>query len=196
VSQPTPRDAQSIQAEVERLTAEAKKLNCTGREPEALEVYRVAADLMLGAPWLQQRTAELARKLRQPGVATLHYRRAAVAFVSAGFPKRALSPLRTAWALSVAALPANPEIFVALTLELSEVQRNLGVAGDAAVTVTSANRELDASGCSERVPALTEVKPPSIRRALDTPLPESGVSAAPPLFEARIPAQTVFAMKR
>ncbi|HTA89431.1 MAG TPA: hypothetical protein VK745_07645, partial [Polyangiaceae bacterium] len=116
MSKPPPKPSDTIQAQVEQLTAEAKKLSSAGKEAQALEAYRKAAELMPGAPWLQHRTAELARKLKQPVVAALHYRRASAAFIGAGFPKRALGPLRSAWALGVAALPANPPGFVALTL--------------------------------------------------------------------------------
>ena len=92
---------------------------------------------MLGAPWLQHRTAELARKLKQPEVAALHYRRAAAAFIRAGFPKRALAPLRTAWQLSIALLPGNASAFITISLELANVQRELGFAADAKLTLTN-----------------------------------------------------------
>jgi hypothetical protein len=179
VSKPPPKPSDTIQAQVEQLTAAAKKLNGTGKEAQALETYRKAAELMPGAPWLQHRTAELARKLKQPDVAAQHYRRAGAAFIGAGFPKRALGPLRTAWALRVAALPADPSGFVALTLDLAELQSDLGFAADGAVSIAHANEALNAASCSERVPALAELPARESERPLrasDPGIPpESGV---------------------
>jgi hypothetical protein len=181
VSKPPPTPSDTIQAQVEQLTAEAKKLNRLGKEAQALDAYRKAAELMPGAPWLQHRTAELARKLKQPAVAAQHYRRAGAAFIGAGFPKRALAPLRTAWALCVAGLPANPSGFVALTLDLAELQRELGFAADGALSITSANDALRAAGCAETVPALelrTDEKK-SLRASDPGIPPESGVKPSP-----------------
>lgn len=167
-----------MQAQVEALTDAAKKLSSTGKEAQALEAYKQAAALMLGAPWLQNRTAELARKLRQPEVAVLHYRRAAAAFIQAGFPKRALAPLRTAWQVSVALLPADASAFITITLELASVQRDLGFASDAKLSIVNANQALRASGRSDRVPTgidpeLRSVRPPA--KTDGTQPPESGV---------------------
>src|SRR4051812_27518426 len=138
---------------------------------------------MPGAPWLQHRTAELARKLKQPGVAAHHYRRAGAAFIGAGFPKRALGPLRNAWTLSVAALPSNPGAFISLTLDLVELQRDLGFGADGALSIANANEELQAAGCAERVPGLSDLP----ERGNEKPLrasdpniaPESGVTPSP-----------------
>lgn len=176
VSKPPPKPNDTIQAQVEQLTAEAKKLSSAGKEAQALEAYRKAAELMPGAPWLQHRTAELARKLKQPLVAALHYRRAGAAFIGAGFPKRALGPLRTAWALGVAALPANPTDFVALTLDLAELQRELGFPADCDLTRANANDALRSANCSETVPALEARVSEKPLRASDPAIPpESGV---------------------
>jgi hypothetical protein len=183
VSKPSQKQSDTIQAQVEQLTAAAKKLNRTGKEAQALDTYRKAAELMPGAPWLQHSTAELARKLKQPDVAAHHYRRAGAAFIVAGFPKRALAPLRTAWALCVAALPANPSSFVSLTLDLAELQRELGFPADGALSVENANEALRAVSCAERVPALAEIEQRSGEQspgASDPALPpESGVSPSP-----------------
>ncbi len=178
-----PKPSDTIQSQVEQLTAEAKKFSSTGKESQALETYRKAAQLMPGAPWLQHRTAELARKLRQPEVAAQHYRRAGTAFIGAGFPKRALGPLRSAWALRVAALPAGANEFVSLAFALAELQKELGFPADGLVSIENANAALNAAGCAERV---TLTLDPSAHagekpvRASDPGLPpESGVKPSP-----------------
>lgn len=166
---------ETIQTQVEQLISEAKKLSGVGKEAQALEVYRKAAELMPGAPWLQNRTAELARKLRQPSVAAQYYRRAGAAFIGAGFPKRALGPLRNAWTLLVGALPANSSTFISVTLDLAELQRELGFAADGALSITSANEELRAAGCVERAPELAQLAP----HRDDEPLRASDPSVPP-----------------
>jgi hypothetical protein len=199
VSKPPPKPSDTIQAQVEQLTAAAKKLSSAGKEAQALETYRKAAELMPGAPWLQHRVAELARKLRQPDVAAQHYRRAGAAFIGAGFPKRALGPLRTAWALRVAALPADPSGFVALTLDLAELQQDLGFAADGAVSIANANEALSAVSCAERVPTLAELP----ARDSEHPLrasdpgqpPESGVKPSAPAGSHGILARFRAALK-
>ncbi len=174
---------------MEALTTVAKKLSSSGKEAQALEAYKSAAGLMLGAPWLQHRTAELARKLKQPEVAALHYRRAAAAFIRAGFPKRALAPLRTAWQVSVALLPGEASAFITITLELANVQRELGLGADAKLSLNNANQALRAAGCTERVPSAAEFEtrsnPPPARRESSHP-PDSGVkhSSQPPASDA------------
>jgi tetratricopeptide (TPR) repeat protein len=196
---PPPKPSDTIQAQVEQLTGEAKKLNSAGKEAQALETYRKAAELMPGAPWLQHRTAELARKLKQPDVAAQHYRRAGAAFIGAGFPKRALGPLRTAWAIRVAALPADANGFASLTLDLAELQKELGFPADAAVSIANANEALHAAGCAERVPALGELA----QRASEKPLrasdpgipPESGVKPSSPTGPLGILARFRSALK-
>ncbi|MES1175704.1 MAG: hypothetical protein ABUL62_15390 [Myxococcales bacterium] len=180
----TLKSEDSVQAQVEALTVEAKKLSASGKEAQALETYKQAAGLMLGAPWLQNRTAELARKLRQPEVAALHYRRAAAAFIRAGFPKRALAPLRTAWQVSVALLPSESSAFITITLELINVQRELGFASDAKLSLINANQALRAAGSPDRVPSGLDVELRSTRPSADgSQPPESGVqhnSQSPP----------------
>jgi hypothetical protein len=151
-----PTDA--VQLQVEALTATAKKLTGEGQEMQALEAYKTASSLMLGAPWLQHRTAELARKLKQPEVAALHYRRAAAAFIRAGFPKRALAPLRTAWQATIALLPGAASQFITIGLELANVQRELGFAADAKLTLTNTNLALEASGSSDRAPTAAQLE--------------------------------------
>jgi hypothetical protein len=160
VSPLPPKSPESPQARVELLAAEAKKHNATGNEAAALECYKEAASLMLGAPWLQSRTAELARKLKQLDVAAVHYRRAAAAFIAAGFPKRALSPLRNAWQASLSALPEQTEAFIAVTLELAHAQRELGFGPEASLSIANANQALRASGSQERVSGAAEAGPP------------------------------------
>jgi len=165
----------TVQEQVETLIAVAKKLTAEGHEAQALETYKTASGLMLGAPWLQHRTAELARKLKQPEVAALHYRRAAAAFIRAGFPKRALSPLRTGWQLSLPLLPKNASQFITISLELANVQRELGFGSDAKLTLTNANLALEASGSSDRVPTLAELEQSKNKLAPGSEPPDSGV---------------------
>lgn len=178
VSQTSPKPSETVQAQVEALMAVAKKLTADRKEVQALEAYKTASGLMLGAPWLQHRTAELARKLKQPQVAALHYRRAAAAFIRAGFPKRALAPLRMAWQVSISLLPAESSAFVTVTLELANVQRELGFAADARLTFVGANQALKAAGSTERVPSAVDLelrssRPPAARDSTNPP--ESGV---------------------
>jgi hypothetical protein len=127
---------------------------------------------------LQHRTAELARKLKQPEAAALHYRRAAIAFIRAGFPKRALAPLRIAWQVSTALLPAGADSFITISLELANVQRELGFASDAKLTLTNSNQALRASGSSERVPTAAEFELRSTRPPSEPP--ESGFKSVAP----------------
>jgi len=180
VIQTTQKLPDSVQLQVETLTAVAKKLMGEGKEAQALEAYKTASGLMLGAPWLQHRTAELARKLKQPEVAALHYRRAAVAFIRAGFPKRALSPLRAAWQVSIPLLPANASAFITIGLELTNVQRELGFAADAKFTWTNTNLALEASGSSDRMPSAAELEPSKGKSAASpgSEPPDSGVVAS------------------
>lgn len=129
----------SLHEQVERWGAEARRLAETGREVAALDLYRQAADAMPGAPWLQQRTAELARKLRQNEVAISYYLRSSAAFIGAGFAKRAVAPLRAAWTTAREGLPRSAAQFTEITGELARVQRRLGLLADASVTIEYAN---------------------------------------------------------
>jgi hypothetical protein len=163
---PTSPKKDAVQSQVESLVAEAKKHNGAGDEASALGCYHQAATLMPGAPWLQHRTAEIARKLKHYDLAAVHYRRAAAAFVAAGFPKRALAPLRAAWQSSLVGLPEQSDAFITVTLELAQVQRELGLGPEAAMSVNSANQALRSSGSAERIPALAESEDPvsSVKR--------------------------------
>jgi hypothetical protein len=175
--QTTPKQTDSVQAQVEALTVVAKKLTSEGKEAQALEAYKTASGLMLGAPWLQHRTAELARKLKQPEVAALHYRRAAAAFIHAGFPKRAIAPLRTAWQLTIPLLPGNANAFITTSLEFANVQRELGFAADAKLTLTNSNLALETSGSADRVPTAAQLEQAKSRppAAASSEPPDSGV---------------------
>lgn len=167
----------SVQAQVEALLAVAKKHHADGHELQALETYKTAAGLMLGAPWLQHRTAELARKLKQSEVAALHYRRAAAAFIRAGFPKRALAPLRSGWQVSVALLPGASSAFITLSLELISAQRELGLVSEAKLTLSNSNLALKTAGSSDRVPSAAELEI-RLARAKSSVPPASGVTAS------------------
>jgi hypothetical protein len=160
-----------LEAQVERWTAEAKKLADAGKEAAALELYRRAADELPGAPWLQHRTAELARKLKQHDAAINYFRRAATAFQIADFAKRAVAPLRTAWSLAMDGLPGTSKVLVELALELMQVHRRLGFTADATVTLERTNTALRSRGFSEISPLVLE----SMERA-----PTSGRLSAPP----------------
>jgi hypothetical protein len=138
-----------LDAQIERWTAEAKKLVESGKEVAGLELYQRAADELPGAPWLQHRTAELARRLKKNDIAVTYFRRAATAFQIADFPKRGVAPLRTAWSLAVEGLPATSKLLVELALELMQLHRRLGFAADATVTFERTNAALRARGFSE-----------------------------------------------
>lgn len=158
-----------LEAQVERWIAEAKKLVEAGNEASALELYKKAADELPGAPWLQHRTAELSRKLKQPDAAVLYFRRAATAFQIAEFPKRAIAPLRTAWTIAVENLPSTSKALVELSLELMQIQRRLGFAADAAITLERTNAALRGRGFSEIAPHHLDRDPPSQRPAPSVP---------------------------
>lgn len=143
------RQRQKLEAQVEGWTAEAKKLTESGRDLAALDLYRRAADELPGAPWLQHRTAELARKLKKHDVAIVYFRRAGTAFQIADFSKRAVAPLRTAWSLAMDGLPTTSRLLVELALELMQLHRSLGFAADATVTFERTNAALRSRGFSE-----------------------------------------------
>lgn len=143
------KQQRQLDAQIERWTNEAKKLVESGKEAAALELYQRAADQLAGAPWLQHRTAELARKLKKNDVAVIYFRRAATAFQIADFPKRGVAPLRTAWSLAIEGLPATSKLLVELGLELMQLHRRLGFAADATVTFERTNAALRSRGFSE-----------------------------------------------
>jgi len=172
------RQRRQLEAQIERWTSDAKKLAESGRETAALELYCRAADELPGAPWLQHRTAELARKLKKNDVSINYFRRAATAFQIADFSKRAVAPLRTAWSLAVDGLPGTSKLLVELALDLMQLQRRLGLSADATVTFERTNAALRTRGFSEMAPHLLESRqrPPGPPRA-STPPP---ISSVPP----------------
>jgi len=139
----------ALHAQVERWGSEAKRLADAGREVAALDLYRKASDAVPGAPWLQLRTAELARKLRQNDLAISYFRRSAAAFISAGFQKRAIAPLRAAWTTAKEGVPRSAAAFVEISMELSQLQKQLGLPSDAAVTIEYANDALRRANLKE-----------------------------------------------
>jgi hypothetical protein len=143
------KQRRQLDAQIERWTNEAKKLVESGKDAAGLELYQRAADELAGAPWLQHRTAELARKLKKTDIAIIYFRRAATAFQIAEFPKRGVAPLRTAWSLAIEGLPATSKLLVELALELTQLHRRLGFAADATVTFERTNAALRARGFSE-----------------------------------------------
>lgn len=150
------RQRLKLEAQIERWTAEAKKLAESGKEGAALELYCRAADELPGAPWLQHRTAELARKLKKNDVAINYFRRAATAFQIADFSKRAVAPLRTAWSLAIDGLPSTSKLLVDLAVELMQLHRRLGFSADATVTFERTNTALRTRGFSEIAPHVLE----------------------------------------
>lgn len=152
----TVKHRRSLEAQVEQWTAEGKKLVDSGKEAAGLELYRRAADELSGAPWLQHRTAELSRKLKQTDLAIIYFRRASTAFQMAEFPKRAIAPLRTAWSLAIEGLPATSKLLVEIATELMQLHRRLGFMADAAVTLERTNAVLRARGFSEMAPQLND----------------------------------------
>lgn len=121
----------SPQAQAELWGAEAKRLADAGHDVAAFDLYRRAADTLPGAPWLQQRTAELARKLKRLDVAVGYFRRSASAFRKAGFDKRGIAPLRQAWSVARELLPRGDEVFLEVTSELVSLFSTLGLSTDA-----------------------------------------------------------------
>ncbi len=166
------KQRRQIDLQVERWTAEAKKLVEAGKEEQALVLYCRAADELPGAPWLQHRTAELARKLKKADVAIVYFRRAATAFQMADFAKRGIAPLRTAWSLAMEGLPGTSKALVELALELMQLHRRLGFAVDAAVTFERTNAALRNRGFSELAPQASSPPPPG--RASEQPSKATG----------------------
>jgi hypothetical protein len=150
------RQRRQLEAQIERWTAEAKKLAESGKDAAAFELYCRAADELPGAPWLQHRTAELARKLKKIDAAINYFRRAATAFQIADFSKRAVAPLRTAWSLAIDGLPATSKLLVDLAVELVQLHRRLGFSADATVTFERTNTALRTRGFSELPPQVLE----------------------------------------
>jgi hypothetical protein len=156
VNEDSAKQRRLIELQVERWTAQAKKLAEAGKESSALELYCQAANELPGAPWLQHRTAELARKLKKHDVAISYFRRAATAFQIADFSKRAVAPLRTAWTLAIEGLPATSKALVEVAVELMQLHRRLGFAADATVTFERTNAALRMRGFSEIAPYVLE----------------------------------------
>ena len=184
------KQRRQLEAQVERWTAEAKKLAEAGKENAALELYRRAADELPGAPWLQHRTAELARKLKKHDAAINYFRRAATAFQIADFSKRAVAPLRTAWTLAIDGLPATSKVLVELALDLMQLHRGLGFTADATVTFERTNVALRTRGFSE-ISAQTlqamQREPPSARlsRPPSSQIPPSSPPSSRPALGGR-----------
>lgn len=173
----TLKQRRALEAQVERWTAEAKKLAEAGKETAALELYQKASDELPGAPWLQHRTAEVARKLKRFDVALIYFRRAATAFQIANFPKRAVAPLRMAWSIAEDGLPGSSKMLVDVALELMQVQRGLGFTADATVTLERTNAALKSRGFSEISPQALEAVARGVAAARASERPPS---SAPP----------------
>jgi hypothetical protein len=184
VNDDSQRQRQKVEAQVERWSAEAKKLADAGKESAALQLYRQAADELPGAPWLQHRTAELAKKLKQHDVAVTYFRRSATAFQLAEFPKRAVAPLRAAWTLAIEGLPSTSRALIDVALELVQLHKRLGFAADASVTIERTNVALRARGFSE-LPMHVEPTPPSSRKPRSSQRPtEAPASSVTPRLDS------------
>jgi tetratricopeptide (TPR) repeat protein len=179
VTDDSAKQRRQLEAQVERWTAEAKKLADGGNEAAALDLYRRAADELPGAPWLQHRTAELARKLKKHDAAITYFRRAATAFQIADFSKRAVAPLRTAWSLAIDGLPTTSRLLVELAVELMQLHKSLGFAADAAVTFERTNTALRTRGFSEIAPHVLESLPRESAAARNSAVPGSPGSMPP-----------------
>jgi tetratricopeptide (TPR) repeat protein len=136
----------SAQSQAELWGAEAKRLADSGHDLAALDLYRKAADLVPGAPWLQQRTAELAKKLKRPDLAVAYFKRSAAGFAKAGFEKRCVVPLRQAWSVAREQLPRSQEEFCDIARELTQTLKRLNLAADAETLVDQTNDALRRSG--------------------------------------------------
>jgi tetratricopeptide (TPR) repeat protein len=132
----------TVQGQAESWAAEAKRLADAGRDLAALDLYRKAADLVPGAPWLQLRTAELAKKLNRADLAILYFRRSASGFAKAGFAKRSIPPLRQAWSVAREQLPRMHEEFCDAARELNEALTELNLRADAESLVEQTNDAL------------------------------------------------------
>jgi hypothetical protein len=197
VSDDTERQQRHAQAHADRWTADAKKLLESGKEAAALELYRRAADELPGAPWLQHRTAELARKLKQTEIAIAYFRRAGTAFQLAGFAKRAQAPLRTGWTLACEGLPGTARVLVEVAVELMQLHRQLGFSADATVLFERTNAVLRSRGFSELPPhTLDSVAPRSSQHPVrSTPVP-APVRASTPAASDAAPSSRSRALAR
>ena len=156
------------------------------RDQRRIEEAVELADELPGAPWLQHRTAELARKLKKNDAAIIYFRKAATAFQIADFSKRAVAPLRTAWSLAIDGLPGTSKLLVELAVELMQLHRRLGFAADAAVTFERTNAALRTRGFSEIAAHVLETLQREPTTRLSTPPsssnpPGSGPGSRPPL---------------
>ncbi|MFZ5897154.1 MAG: hypothetical protein ACOY0T_39210 [Myxococcota bacterium] len=138
----------SIQEQAERWGAEAKRLADAGRDAAAFDLYRKAADALPGAPWLQHRTAEVARKLKRDELAIEYFRRSAVAFRKASFEKRAVVPLRLAWSIARGDLAQYGEVFLETAHDLAHLLGALGLTADAESTLEETQDSLRRAGLS------------------------------------------------
>jgi len=180
-----------LEERVERWIAEAKKQHELGNAAAAIELYRNAADQLPGAPWLQHRTAELARKLEQNDVAILYFRRAATSFQLAQFTKRAIAPLRFAWTLAVEGLPQTSHSLVEVASELIQVNRKLGLSTDATVILERTNAALRGRGFSEMTSQMQPERAARSEKPSPAPKAEDDLESPPAESERRAFARAV-----
>jgi hypothetical protein len=143
----------SIRAQAEQWGSEAKRLADAGREVAAFDLYRKAADSLPGAPWLQHRTAELARKLKRDDLALVYFRRSADGFSKAGFERRAVAPLRLAWSVARENLPAMTEALKEVAHELSQLLTRLALSADAETVIEQTNDAIRHARLQSAAPA-------------------------------------------
>ena len=74
-------------------------------------------------------------------------------------------------------MPSHASAFITISLEFANVQRELGLAADAKVTLTNSNLALEAAGSADRVPTAEQLEQSKSRppAAPGSEPPDSGV---------------------
>jgi hypothetical protein len=178
LAQPADVSKKPDRAAAEKMKTEAQALVTAGKLTAALEAYGRAAEVLSHDAWLHHAAGELARKLKQDGLAAMYFRKSGAAFMASGFNRYALPALRSSWLLLRAGLPATVGAYREVTHELAAVQRELGFQTDASMTEALADHALEGLSPSELGP--NESVPPrdSLTRSLQSPVAPSP-SAAP-----------------
>jgi hypothetical protein len=152
----------------ERLKLEAQALATAGKLTAALEAYGRAAEVLPHDAWLHHAAGELAKKLKQDGLAAIYFRKSGAAFMASGFSRYALPALRSSWLLFRSGLPSTAGAYREVTHELAAVQRELGFQTDAAMTEELGRGALEELTASERGPDDSVPPRESLARTLRT----------------------------
>ncbi|HWA70836.1 MAG TPA: hypothetical protein VG937_00805 [Polyangiaceae bacterium] len=163
----------SVRTQAERWGAEAKRLADAGRDVAAFDLYRKAADALPGAPWLQHRTAELAHKLKRDDLSLEYFRRSATGFIKAGFDRRAVAPLRMAWAVARDHLPSMNVAFSDIAHDLSDLLARLALTADAEIVREQTDDALRNARLRSAMPASERTQKRDSWRPTLTPRPAS-----------------------